>query len=104
MYNHITEVVKNEESSKAECLNFYPKKISTSHGKPDKEWGSDDEHLDDTQITYSGDDEKNYKYFCGIDILTNHILRSKSSFSSYINPREINPKFNTISKQVQILE
>lgn len=97
LYNHITEVVKNEESSKAECLNFKPKTISTSHGKPEKQWGSDDEHLDDTQITYSGDVEKNYKYFCGIDILTNHILRSKSSFSSYIKPNEINPNFNTIN-------
>lgn len=97
LYNHITEVVKNEESSNAECLNFKQKEISSSYGKPNKLWGSDNEHLDDTQITYSGDDEKNYKYFCGIDILTNHILRSKSSFSSYINPREINPKFNTIN-------
>ena len=25
LYNHITEVVKNEESSNAECLNFKPK-------------------------------------------------------------------------------
>jgi hypothetical protein len=102
LFNSITEITKDEDSNDCSCLNFYPTTISGTIGK-DKysyEWGGTNiiDCVRDTQITYDGDDSKNYTYHCGIDILNNHILRSKLPYPIYkLNGATNLPsEFNTI--------
>lgn len=106
LFNSLTEIVKNEGSSDVECLNIKPKAISTSIGKTSTySWGSDMAMCTmDTQISYSGDENKNYTYHCGIDIFNNHILRN-SSFIPVSDPNNasinIGNDFNTLNEYIR---
>ena len=63
VFNYVTEVVKNEESPSAVCLNFTHKTVEDTFGKSTKyQWGSEQKELiRDTQITASNYSDKNYK-------------------------------------------
>ena len=91
--------LKNEDSDECICLNFATGvTISSAYGKPSLDWGSNmDDCIQDTQITYDGDSEKNYTYHCGIDIFDNHVLRSKTSIPNYYLNGVSQTNFNTIS-------
>ena len=99
VFNSVTEIVKNEDSDECICLNFATGvTISSAYGKPSLDWGSNmDDCIQDTQITYDGDSEKNYTYHCGIDIFDNHVLRSKTSIPNYYLNGVSQTNFNTIS-------
>lgn len=99
VFNSVTEIVKNEDSDECICLNFATGvTISSAYGKPSLDWGSNmDDCIQDTQITYDGDNEKNYTYHCGIDIFDNHVLRSKTSIPNYYLNGVSQTNFNTIS-------
>lgn len=99
VFNSVTEIVKDEDSDDCVCLNFSSGvTISSAYGKPSLDWGSNiDDCIQDTQITYEGDDDKNYVYHCGIDIFDNHVLRSKVSTPNYYLDGVSNATFNTIS-------
>ena len=86
LFNSTTEIVKNEGSDECICLNYSPTAISTTLGKPSSYlWGENMEECTmDTQITWDGDENKNYTYLCGVDIFNNHILRSKKHHTAYI--------------------
>lgn len=110
IFNSVTEIVKDEGSKDCKCINFSPEKVSSTIGKPSNfEWGRDiNAAIMDTQLSYSGDENKNYTYLCGIDIFDNHILRSKTSFpvywrTSYITSLQDKPldAFNSISDYVR---
>jgi hypothetical protein len=86
LFNSVTEIVKNEGSGECECLNFSPKLIESTYGRKNKKWGEDiSECIRDTQISYGGDEEKNYTYLCGSDIFNNAILRSDGFMPSYLS-------------------
>lgn len=104
IFNSVTEIVKYEGSKNCVCLNFTPRTISTTIGKPKNyKWGGEGKDICqavmDTQISYGGDDEKNYTYLCGIDILNNHILRAKTKYPIiYSNFDDLyRDDYNTIS-------
>ena len=99
VFNYVTEVVKNEESPSAVCLNFTHKTVEDTFGKSTKyQWGSEQKELiRDTQITASNYSDKNYKYLCGIDIFNNHVLRSLNSTPVYYKSGVSTKYFNTIS-------
>lgn len=113
IFNSVTEIVKNEGGgSKCKCLNYKPEYIDTTFGGKNKYknyyfWGSSiSEAVMDTQISWDGDEKKNYTYLPGIDIINNHILRSKTSFASCPFPdsytdadtQNYNQYFNTIQE------
>ena len=99
VFNYVTEVVKNEESLSAVCLNFTPKQVASTFGKDETyQWGSEQKELTrDTQITASNYTDKDYKYLCGIDIFNNHVLRSLNSTPVYYKKGVSTKYFNTIS-------
>lgn len=91
LFNPLTEIVKNEGSSNAICLNFEAKKTSeeletycdikegTILGKrsdiaPNFKWNQY-EAIRDTQLSNR---ECDFEYHCGIDVFNNHILRSRT--------------------------
>lgn len=86
IFNSVTEIVKNEGSNDCICLNYEPRKISSTIGKDSTTyyWGGSamTDAVMDTQISWDGKDDKNYRYLCGIDIYNNHILRSNTKYAS----------------------
>lgn len=75
LFNPVTEVVKNEGSDDAECLNFAAKKkseINGVYGKPSGFIYNEYEAVRDTQLS---NERCGYDYHCGLDIFNNHILR-----------------------------
>lgn len=105
VFNSVTEIVKNEGSDKCRCLNYEPIKIDSTIGKSASTymWGSKiSDAIMDTQITWDGKDDKNYNYLCGIDIFDNHILRSKTKYTSYClnKQKKYGERFNTIDEML----
>lgn len=108
LFNHVTEVVKDEGSDKCICLNFTPTPVESSFGKHSSyKWGNKQSDLTrDTQLSAPNYTDKNYQYQCGIDIFNNHILRATTKFSDvYPEYSKSNPSiiktfgtFNTINQ------
>lgn len=75
LFNKVTEIVKDEGSSSAICLNYASsgQTIDGTVGKDDNfHWRAVDA-IRDTQPSSHG-----YIYHCGLDIFNNHLLRSKT--------------------------
>ena len=110
IFNMVTEIVKYEGSgADTICLNYSATTIHSTTGKLSYayQWGGPkiNEAVMDTQISYDGKDDKNYTYLCGIDILNNHILRSKTKYASSpirddIGTDDMRISFNTLGEYV----
>lgn len=104
--NYVSEVVKDEDSNDCVCLNFNPKTFEKSEiiGNKPQAWGGDNiyELCKDTQLSRPIP-EMNYTYHPGIDILNNHVLRSKTPISSFYLNLDVNNTnvFNTIEDYIK---
>ena len=97
LFNHITEVVKDEDKPNCQCLNFRGQTVDWT--KKDIVWGDDiSECVRDTQITSTIHEGWNCKYNVGLDILNNHILRSKTTYPLVRDDEdnEVCENFNTL--------
>ena len=76
LFNPFTEIVKDEGSLNAICLNYKSGYTNNNVIGKDKtfEW-SQYEAIRDTQLS---NETCGFEYHCGIDIFNNHILRNKS--------------------------
>lgn len=116
LFNPFTEIVQNEGSDSAVCINFldslenenllnikpiYKKKEDFSEGGTCNGATLVYNLIDDTQL--SSELYGNLEYHCGLDFFNNHILRSKTfKCVNPIDPNdgvlpETNPIFNTMS-------
>lgn len=83
LFNPFTEIIKNEGSTSAKCLNYMSRATSDAIagsgnviGKSGSFTWSQYAAIRDTQLS---NDKCGYEYHCGIDIFNNHILRSKAN-------------------------
>ena len=116
LFNNLTEVVRNEGTDYAQCLNFIELKDFFTKDDIGEKYGWDDSKLKcknknnfetsgtsavnavrDTQLS---NEANGFIYHCGIDIFNNHYLRSKT-FKT-VCPREKNDIiFNTIFDEMR---
>lgn len=97
LFNKVTEIVKEEGSSSAICLNYTTAKINGTVGKDGEfEWRAVDA-IKDTQPSSRG-----FIYHCGLDIFNNHLLRSKTfKVVCKMEDGETNNNFNTIADMMR---
>ena len=93
LFNPFTEIVKNEGSDNAICLNYingYTEENTI--GKENSFNWNQYEAIRDTQLS---NENCGFDYHCGIDIFNNHILRNKTSKSvNYSSDRSSLPIAN----------
>lgn len=117
LFNPFTEIVQNEGSESAVCLNFLTsltenENVTVEPIYKEKEQFSEGEGgtcnsatlvynlIDDTQL--SSKEYGNLEYHCGLDFFNNHILRSKTfkcvnPIDPNENDKDKDPSFNTMS-------
>ena len=110
LFNHITEVVKDEGSDDCQCVNFWTTG-DTAHTvdgsvlyKSNKRsaWAGNNTVVRDTQLSRIG-----YVYHCGLNIFNNHLLRSNSfkMVCPMVNVTQENAvDFNTIRDNMRDVE
>lgn len=96
LYNKATEIVYGEGTNYVNRFlnqeNHLPSEVSYLYGR--NKYESFSQMIHDTQLTNNG-----YTYYCGLDILNNHILRNKTSkiISGVNTDKNKTNNFNTIS-------
>lgn len=99
LFNTFTEIVKDEGSDDATCLNFEDvsdsvedslhNKRTTFFSGPDRVYNA----IDDTQLSNNA---CGYVYHCGLDFFNNHILRSNTFKAVNMDKDDTEDDFNTI--------
>lgn len=108
LFNNITEIVKNEGTDNAVCLNFgdsldLKEASNRTSGIIGKNVNFFDKQYNAIRDTQLSNKQNNCVYHCGLDIFNNHILRSKS-FKTVCLPSDISIKndfFNTIGDMMR---
>ena len=88
LFNPITEIVKDEGSDSAICLNFSSMAASGFSGDViGKDSGFTWDNYSAVRDTQLSNDSNGFIYHCGVDIFNNHILRNKTFKSVNFNEK-----------------